>query len=201
MLALLRRLHKDDRLADLIGDAPKSYRECWELRYREQFRQDLLTVREVRPASVSDARFNWMEQEARNVLALVAGHSAFADIARATCHWDLWPDNVLVGGGDRFWVIDWDSLAVGDEAEDFATVVWPFVYRHDIDWRDLIGAEKDSSFLARMELHLQAITLDYVIDVLADWAECDVPEWQEQVRERKEAEHAQYLAWYLSRWG
>ena len=47
----------------------------------------------------------------------------------------------------------------------------------------------------------RAITLDYVIDVLADWAQCDVPEWREQVRHRKETEHHGYYDWYRGRWG
>jgi hypothetical protein len=47
---LLDRLHADEQLAALIGDGPRSYSECWELRYREQFEQDLEAVRECRPA-------------------------------------------------------------------------------------------------------------------------------------------------------
>jgi hypothetical protein len=31
-----------------------------------------------------------------------------------------------------------------------------------------------------MDLHLRAIALDYLIDVLADWADCDVPEWRDE---------------------
>ena len=120
---------------------------------------------------------------------------------RAPCHWDLWPDNVLVQADGCWWVLDWDSLAVGDEAEDLATLVWPFVHSHGTDWRDLLGGEGDGPYAVRMELHLRAIALDYLIDVLADWAECDVPEWQDDVRRRKEAEHERYYEWYLSRWG
>ncbi len=201
LIGLLGRLHVDERLADRIGDRPKSYRECWELRYREQFEQDLLTVRRNRPASVSDARVNWMERESQEVLALAADHAAFASVSNAPCHWDLWPENVMVATSGAWWVIDWDSLGVGDDAEDYATLVWPFIYEHDIDWRALLESDSDHSLVARMELHLRAITLDYVIDVLADWAECDVPEWQEPVRNRKEAEHARYLDWYRCRWG
>ena len=92
-------------------------------------------------------------------------------------------------------------MAAGDEAEDYATLVWPFVYREGKDWREFLAEGSDGRFAARMDLHLRATTLDYVIDVLADWADCDVPEWQEEVRRRKEAEHAQYLDWYRSRWG
>jgi hypothetical protein len=52
-----------------------------------------------------------------------------------------------------------------------------------------------------MDLHIRAIALDYLIDVLADWVECDVAEWRDRVRIKKEAEHSQYLDWYRSRWG
>ncbi len=90
---------------------------------------------------------------------------------------------------------------MGDEAEDYATLVWPFVYGQNRDWRDLLGGKDDGPFADRMELHLRAITLDYLIDVLADWSECDVPEWQEEVRPKKEAEHHRYLDWYRQRWG
>ena len=90
---------------------------------------------------------------------------------------------------------------MGDEAEDLATLVWPFVHATGRDWRDLLGAEGDGHFAARMDLHLRAITLDYLIDVLADWADCDVPEWRDEVRRRKEEEHRRYLDWYLGRWG
>jgi thiamine kinase-like enzyme len=142
-----------------------------------------------------------MKEEARRVLSLPDGHDAFAEVTRAPCHWDLWPDNVLVGRGGAWWVLDWDGLALGDEAEDYATLVWPFVYREGKDWREFLAEGGDGRFAARMDLHLRATTLDYVIDVLADWADCDVPEWQEAVRRRKEAEHVQYLDWYRSRWG
>jgi hypothetical protein len=52
-----------------------------------------------------------------------------------------------------------------------------------------------------MDQHLRAIALDHLIDGLADWAECDVPEWRDEVRRRKEEEHHRYLDWYLGRWG
>jgi hypothetical protein len=94
--------------------------------------------------------------------------------------------------------VDWDGLAVGDEAEDYATLAWPFDYRQGEDWRELLGGPKDASLAARIELHLRAITLDCVIDVLAD---CDVAEWREQVRRRKETEHHGYYDWYRGRWG
>ena len=68
-------------------------------------------------------------------------------------------------------------------------------------WRELIGGRTDGPFADRMDRHLRAITLDDVIDVLADWAECDVPEWQDEVRRRKAAEHQEHYDWYRERWG
>jgi hypothetical protein len=90
---------------------------------------------------------------------------------------------------------------VGDEAEDFATLVFPLICSQGKDWRAFLGEVGDGPFAARMDLHLRAISLDYLIDVLADWADCDVPEWREQVRRQKEAEHHWYFDWYRSRWG
>jgi len=83
-------------------------------------------------------------------------------------------------------VLDWDGLAVGDAAEDLATLVWPFVHSEGRDWRELIEFDGDGPLAARMDLHVRAITLDYLIDVLADWADCNVPEWRDEVRRRKE---------------
>ena len=198
---LLGRLHADGPLADALGGGARSYRRCWELRYREQFEEDLRTVRAARPPFVADARLTWMEDEARAVLAMADGCGAFEGFTRSPCHWDLWPDNVMVDADGRWWVLDWDGLAVGDEAEDLATLVWPFVRAGGRDWRELIGGRTDGPFADRMDRHLRAITLDYVIDVLADWAECDVPEWQDEVRRQKAAEHLEYYDWYRDRWG
>jgi thiamine kinase-like enzyme len=199
--SLLVRLHADRRLAQELGDGARSYRNCWEMRYREQFEEDLKTVRVSRPESITDARLSWMEQEAREVLALADGNDAFEGTSLSPCHWDLWPNNVQFEGTGRWWVLDWDSLAVGDEAEDLATLAWPFVFSQGKNWRDLIGEQRDARFATRMDLHLRAISLDYLIDVLADWAECDVPEWREEVQKRKESEHQQYFDWYRSGWG
>jgi hypothetical protein len=52
---------------------------------------------EGRPASVTDARVSWMEEEARIVLAVPSGNEAFDGVTRSPCDWDLWPNNVLVG--------------------------------------------------------------------------------------------------------
>jgi hypothetical protein len=89
----------------------------------------------------------------------------------------------------------------GRPGRGFRNARRPFVYSQNRDWRDLLGEGRDEPFAARVDLHIRAIGLDYLIDVLADWAECDVPDWQEEVRRQKEAEHQQYYDWYRSRWG
>jgi hypothetical protein len=200
LIELLGRLHADQRLALRLGDGSRSLKECWRLRYRDQYEEDLKTVRGSRPAFVTDARLRWMEEESRRVLALADNCQAFDGMTSAPCHWDLWPNNVMTEKTGGWWVLDWDSLATGDEAEDYATLVWPFFVSGKENWRTIFEAKADRSCVERVDLHLRAITLDYAIDVLADWAECDVPEWREQVRTRKDAEHSQYLDWYRSRW-
>jgi thiamine kinase-like enzyme len=128
LAALLERLHADHGLAERINDPERSYRECWEMRYREQFEEDLRTVRAQRPPFVSEASLAWMEAESRRLLAMGREHPALERRTRAPCHWDLWTNNVLVGAEGDWWVLDWDGLAVGDEAEDLATLVWPSVF-------------------------------------------------------------------------
>ena len=198
---LLDRLHHDEGLAQQLVDRPRTYLECWELRYRDQFEEDLKTIRDCRPASVTDDRLLWMERESRKVLAMATDHPAFEGTTQAACHWDLWQNNVMVAESGEWWVLDWDSLAVGDEAEDFATLVWPLLFGTNRDWREWLSKPETGPPSTRMDLHIQAIALDYVIDILADWAECDVPEWRDEVRTRKESEHHQFFDWYRSRWG
>jgi thiamine kinase-like enzyme len=136
------------------------------------------------------------------ILNVPDGEPAFHGRTAALCHWDLWPNNVLVDVRGVWWVLDWDGLAVGDPAEDVATLVWPLIYRTNTDWQNWVrGDEYDADTARRIDLHLRAISLDYVIDVLADWVECDVPEWQAEVRVQKELEHHAYLEWYRARWG
>jgi hypothetical protein len=88
-----------------------------------------------------------------------------------------------VGNRGAWWVLDYASL------------VWPFVFPGTANWRDLLSQEWDVAFSERMDLPLRAITLDHVIDP------CDVEEWKERVRERKEAGHQEALELYRKIWG
>jgi len=197
IVSLLVKLHRDD---ELVMAPARTYRDCWELRYRELFEDDFKAVRGSQPPFVSNALLEWMEQESKKVIAIGREHWAFEGVSRSACHLDLWQDNVMLDKSGGWWVLDWDGLAVGDPAEDYATVLWPFVHRHGTEWRHVLEANMDAAFEARMELHLRAITLDYVVDTLADWVECDVPEWRDEVRTRKQREHVECLDLYRRKW-
>jgi len=199
LVALLDRLHADRKMAERIGDPPRTYRQCWEMRYREQFEEDLRTVRADRPPVVSEWSLAWMEAESRKLLALGREHPALEGRTLSPCHWDLWANNVLVGADGAWWVLDWDGLAVGDEAEDLATLVWVNVFELNQDWREVLG-ERDAAMSARIDLHLRAIMLDWTIDVLADWVDCAATPWADQVRVRNEAMHLKHMEWYQRRW-
>ena len=198
---LLGALHQDRELAETLGDGPRGYRECWELRQKEQFEEDLKSIQAGRPPFISEALLQWMEAETKKVLAAGMVDRAMDGVSHSVCHWDLWAQNVLVDPGGAWRVIDWDMVGVGDEAEDYATVVWPLVNRNPERWPEALGFERDAVFDARMKFYLRAITLDYAIDVLADWVDCDVEEWGEAVREKKREHHEEFLDIYRAVWG
>ncbi len=201
LLALLGRLHADDALAARLDPGPGTYRDCWDRRHRDRLAAHLATIRACRPALVTADRLAWMEREAQVVLALPAGDPAFAGVARSACHGDLWAGNVLVGPGGAWWVLDWDGLAVGDPAEDCATPLWPLAARPGRDWREWFPAGDSGAFGVRLDRHLRAIGLDYLLAVLVDWAECPATEWRAAVRPVKEAQHREFTDLYRSRYG
>ncbi len=201
IVKLLGKLHQDDELVRDLGDPARTYRDCWERRYREFFEDDLDAVRRDQPPFVSNASLEWMQQESKKIIAIGEEHWAFDGVSRSACHLDLWQDNVMLDNSGDWWILDWDGLAVGDPAEDYATLLWPLVHRQGKNWRDALGANFDAAFEARMELHLRAITLDHVVDPLADWVECDIPEWMGEVRARKQREHVECLDLYRAKWG
>ena len=204
---MLGRLHEDQELTERIGSAtpPRTYRDCFRMRFEKMFAEDLAAVRADRPPFVSGQTLEFLEAESQRVLRL-AGHPAFDAYARSPCHWDLWSGNVLVEPDRTFHVIDWDCLAVGDPVIDYATMILSLAtLRNDGDWRALpITSGENEQFSARMEIYRRAIMLDWAIDVLADWTECSIipPEHRQTIRERSERLHGEFLGVYLrSGWG
>ena len=130
-----------------------------------------------------------------------ANHPVLAGTTHAPCHWDLWTDNVIVAPDGAWWTPDWDDLSIGDEAEDLATLIWPFAVDQGQDWHDLLGTHRNEAFSERLDLHLRAISLDYAIDVVADWVDYAGTEWRDVVRPKKQALHLRNLESYRKRWG
>lgn len=204
LLAVLRRLHADTELAARLSPAPE--RRCVHTfvgTYIERFDEDLDTVEPALPEFVAPETLAWMRAETRQLEAAARDSAAFAAPARAPIHGDIWSDNILVTERGAWYLLDWDSLARGDAALDWAMVLAPEVHFQDYTWwRDNLPADAGESFEVRVELYLRAWLLDWVVDVLADYVEADrAPEHAEQVRERKRAEHLRHLSLYRVRYG
>lgn len=109
---------------------------------------------------------------------------AFGETVHRAVHSDPWHENLLVGA-DRFWLLDWEDLGIGDPVIDEAIVLmgahgpdgdWPMTERHDVARR--------------------ALLLDGVVDVAADWVETNDP----LVRRSKEQTWREGLETYRSRY-
>ncbi|WP_443135250.1 phosphotransferase [Halobacillus litoralis] len=114
-------------------------------------------------------------------------------------HNDLSQQNILVNE-EKFCMIDWDDLTIGDAAADYAALLWPWFYREEWPiWegkvRDLAGIE----VVDRMKLYFKAKLLDDVIDVLADYIEAEkFPEVKERTQQRAKATHLRALELYMA---
>jgi aminoglycoside phosphotransferase (APT) family kinase protein len=208
VLALTARLHADQELAQILSaDAqPITCSDYFIETYIDRFDEDLLIVAGSLPDFVSLATLDWMQGETRHLEALAREGAAFQQPARWPVHGDLWQANVLVTAGGRWYVVDWDDLALGDPALEFGILLGPFVANQP-DRRaglaafdaalHLPAAADGSDLLERLLLCLRAYLLDEVIDTLADYVESDAaPQHSAGVRSAKQAQHASALQRY-----
>jgi hypothetical protein len=195
---LLDRLHHDRELADRIVHpaSPRTLRECFHERFFEQYTDNLRTVSINPPPFVSADTLKWMHDESQRLLELPTHHVAFDGLATALCHGDVWANNLLIQPDGEFRLIDWDPLDLGDPAIDYSNFCcWP-----PLEWRHLPAA-RDRAFVERMEIYLRAVLLDWTIDVLPDWIECDVaPDHAEEFRRGNQRLHEIFLAEYRHRY-
>ncbi len=173
---LLRALHRDDGLAKRLPNGPRrSMARVFLDSYGERLRQDLEFVAVQKPPFVSTERFGWMERESNRLVEIARSHSAFREPATQPTHSDLWLNNVLVSN-DRWWLIDWDDLGLGDPAMDFGMLGGPTA-------DDMFRREAFDAFVTsdaerqRVRLYHRAALLDWTVDVLADW--CEAGRWLE----------------------
>lgn len=199
LLALLDRLHTDDGLRSELGaDQPVTAGEVFRWTWIRRFTDDLELIGDRVPF-VDDTLLRWMRTETE-ALELSTWSPAFGVAVRAPMHGDLWAGNVLVAP-DRFWILDWDDLTIGDPVVDDAVLLFN-VHGADVDtW----GSDRPSQGAAerqRFVLSARAQLLDRVIDTLADWVELPASTPAvDKIRTGKESEHRAALAEYRERFG
>jgi len=139
-----------------------------------------------------------MMGETRELEGLARDLPAFQHPAGSPTHGDLWPNNILVTEDGRFFIIDWDDLALGDAALEFSIVLGQ-LWRHSAITQAEIEAMLPAEPYVRERFHvcLRALVLDEVIDSLADWVESGfAPDLQPEIRPEKERIHREGLALY-----
>jgi hypothetical protein len=140
-----------------------------------------------------------MRNETDRLQATAFSIQAFHDHATEPVHGDLHEHNVLVTL-DEWFVVDWDDLALGDPALDFAVLVWPVVLQGG-GWNDLFTPDIDDNFRKRIEVCLRAQLLDEVIDPLADYVAAGVvPSQRAEVQRVKKQQHEEALERYRATW-
>jgi thiamine kinase-like enzyme len=191
-------LHHDEEISSYlrVSTPPKTRFEHFVETYIERFTIDLAAVAADPPPFVSSTLFRWMQDQTQELREVANRIPAFHAPAVEPVHGDLNEGNVLVAVKDWF-IVDWDDLALGDPAVEFAIVVWPLVYRAGKRWQDFLAAATGGGFAERIEICLRAQLLDEVIDTLADYVQAHVvPSEQSRVQQIKGAQHEEALRRY-----
>jgi hypothetical protein len=201
LIELAGRLHNDAEIRSHLDTSAfaKTCLDHFVKTYIDRFHEDMEEIAKAQPAFVSASLFKWMRQETERLLATAGSATAFHNPADDPVHGDLNEGNVLVASNDWF-VVDWDDLALGDPAVEFAVLLWPLVYQGS-RWSEFSIPDVDDSFRQRIEVCLRAQLLDEVIDPLADYVAADaVPSKQIEVQVIKRQRHEVALERYQSRW-
>ena len=174
VLGVLADLHADIDLAEALGPpttAGHSFTEVWLTRLEADLR--------VVEGYVAPDVHAWMTGEVEALAGLVAG-PAFAHPVRAPVHGDPWHENLLLVP-DRFWLLDWEDLTVGDPVVDDAILLADAFGPEVAAWHGRRPAHGPHEAV-RLEVACRALMLDAVVDVAADWVENHDP----VVRQAKE---------------
>lgn len=199
VVATFGGLHADAELGARLAarHAPVTCADAFRRAYADRFVEDLGLVGAERPPFVSAATLEWMRREAASVEAAVSLSPAFAEPADAPTHGDPWLDNLLVTRDGTWFVVDWDALALGDPALDWAMLFGPTRTdpRTATDRELPPGIPSGPSLRARLAVLARASLLDWTLDPLADWIVAgEAPEHVAKVRAEKERIHRAALA-------
>ena len=201
LIELTDCLHKDGELQSrLRGSGPeRRYLEHFVETWIDRFTGDLETVATSQLPFISPALLSWMQSETGRLHKAASRPSSFQNPAIEAVHGDLNEGNILVTAKDWF-VVDWDDLAIGDPAVDFAVLLWPIV-REGGEWRNFFRSGIEHGFVERIEICFRAQLLDEVIDPLADYVEARaVPSRQEDIQIVKRKRHEEALEKYRMTW-
>jgi aminoglycoside phosphotransferase (APT) family kinase protein len=194
------RLHADADLRSHLSTSgsEKTYLDHFVETYIDRFTADLGLVAEGHLPFASSVLIEWMWHETDRLRETAESVQAFHHPATEPVHGDLNEGNVLVTANDWF-VLDWDDLALGDPAVDFAVLLWPIVYERG-QWSGF-SIPNENGFRQRMEICLRAQLLDEVIDPLADYVAAGaVPSKQDEVQVVKRKRHEEALQRYRAVW-
>ena len=204
--ALIRSLHTDAELASLLasaGDPITSCADAYSQGYHRRFLADLAFIASAPPPFVGEQLLDWMRTEALALRSRVESAAAFEEPADRPTHGDLWLNNLLLATADRWFILDWDGLGLGDPVIDWAMLFGPS--RNDVRSRaeqihaavSLGCAERD-----RLNLYARASMLDWIIDPLSDWVQAaNEPHFGVDIRTDNERVHRAALATYRARYG
>jgi hypothetical protein len=171
VLDVLHRLHADCELATALGP-PVTARASFTRIWLRRLRADLEIVR----GHVADDVHDWMRRETDAVSRLVDGR-AFDEVIHAPIHGDPWQENIHPGA-DRWWLLDWEDLDIGDPVVDDA-IAAPGL--HDTP---------------RHRVAHRVVMLDAAVDGAADWVENHDP----VIRAAKEESYRRAIEEYETTW-
>lgn len=171
---LLAALHADRELAERLGE-PSTTARCFREVWLERFEGDL----DVIEGYVAKDLHAYLADQVDALSELV---DTLDDEVHSAVHGDPWHENFLLGQ-DRLWLLDWGDLSIGDPVVDDA------ILRHDAVGTDLHHWPDTPAYAVAR----QALMLDAVVDVAADWVENSDP----LVRGQKEAAYLAELESYL----
>ena len=99
---------------------------------------------------------------------------AFSARASSPVHGDLWRGNILVADDGRLRIVDWDDLALGDPALEFAVLLEPIMELDpNASLEDLLQRRPDAAFTQRFEMCLRAQRLYAPIEAAAEYIEAE----------------------------
>jgi aminoglycoside phosphotransferase (APT) family kinase protein len=175
LLPVLQRLHQDGEILVATSDR-LTLREAYQNALGRRLAEDLQVIQE-RVGDLPDpirGRIPALIRGASLVDEAVACLSAFDGPATAVTHGDPNWHNILHDPVTAAWhLLDWDDLAVGDPAFDWAVVLFRTMRsaRVAIPPRAAALLRLDPATTRRTETYLAASIVDRAIDSLADYVE------------------------------